>query len=232
MSEKQKKDAVLSADEIRKLTDEAAAAIVKQSRNETLAWVRMGRIVDGYVRKLQPNGIYTRPNPYQRLAEDPRVPYRSSQLRHFRACAEVWEELGGPKAPALPMTFFTLVLNSRIDSEGKRKYLRKVEKEGLTVRELKAEIGRDLGKAEKSSGEGSNDWKVVDGLARKLNERLSRLRGLMLSLPAPPESIGRLTVLRSTIDGYIAAREGGTVRKGTVLQIKEGGAGEAAKKTA
>ena len=232
MSEKQENDGRLSPDEIRKLTDEAVVAIVKQSRKETLAWLRMGRIVDGYVTKLQPNGIYTRPNPYQRLAEDPRVPYRSSQLRHFRACAELWKELGGPKAPKLPMTFFTLVLNSRIDSDGKKKYLRKVEKEGLTVRELKAEIDRDLGKTKKSSGKDSNDWKFVDGLAGKLTERISRLRGLMLSLPAPPESIGRLRVLRSTIDGYIAASGERTVRKGTVLEIKEGGAGKAERKTA
>lgn len=176
--------------EIIRLTDETAKSLLdrQELKTETEIWVRRGRVIRTYVRKLQPDGKFKKPDPYNLLANHPDIRWSANQLRAFVDAVELWEQLG-ENQPSLPMTFYEIVASSQLSFENKKELLAKALKQHLSTRDVKGELAEARGEdeadaadqegQERESTAGSpatripGDWKKVETYAEKLNSELS-----------------------------------------------------------
>src|ERR1035437_2547672 len=111
IEEAQEKDGRLTQAEVEKLTDETAGQLLALGWGEAQDWIDKGRIIDGYVEKLQPNGEFSKPNPFNLLAEREDIPWRASQLRTYRNAFLLWRQVGEKDgASKLDVTTVGLVL--------------------------------------------------------------------------------------------------------------------------
>ena len=182
----------LSETEIVRLTDETAKSLLDKAdlKTETEIWVRRGRVIRTYVRKLQPNGKFTKPDPYGLLAEHPDIRWSASYLRQFVDALELWE-LFGEGQPSLPVKVYIIVASCKGSFDEKKALLQKVVEQHLSNSALRREIaaseagaeGDAPGEGQKTEGtsEGASgstektvgDWKKVEAYAEKLNSELS-----------------------------------------------------------
>src|ERR1039458_4279961 len=80
--------------EIAKLADETAGQLLALGGGEAKDGIDRGRIIDGFVRRLQPNGKGSEPNPFSLLAEREDIPWGASQLRLYRDAYLLWRQMG------------------------------------------------------------------------------------------------------------------------------------------
>lgn len=145
--------------EVIRLVDETAKILLdwQELKTETEIWVRRGKVIRAYVRALQPDGKYHKPDPYVLLAEHPDIRWSADQLRNFVDAVNLWEQIGEGQ-PSLPVTFYAVVASGKGSFEEKKALLLKAAAEGLTTREVKRKAA---GKPEDAEGE--SDGTVADG---------------------------------------------------------------------
>lgn len=167
--------------EVKQLTDETVDLLLKTGGGEAQEWIEKGRIIDGYVEKLQPNGKFSKPNPFTLLAERDDIPWGASQLRTYRDSYVLWRQMGAADgASMVDVTSVGLVLS--LDDEEAKKILKRAAKDKLTTRQVAALVKKAKGiggaaKPERVVG----DWKVLGKAADALNAEIS----LMLDCPSP-----------------------------------------------
>ncbi|MFZ4394558.1 MAG: hypothetical protein ACOYOU_02910 [Kiritimatiellia bacterium] len=182
----------LSETEIVRLTDETVSLLLNKQdlKTEVEIWVRRGIVIRKFVRKLQPNGKFTKPDPYTLLSEHPDICWSARYLRQFVDALELWE-LFGEGQPSLPVKFYIIVASCKGSFDEKKALLKKVVEQHLSISALKRELaasetdaeGDACGEGQKTEGptEGTScstekpagDWKKVESYAEKLNIELS-----------------------------------------------------------
>lgn len=173
-------DGERTAEEIEAKADEAAANLLAQGGDEAKAWVGRGRVIDAFTRWLQPDGRYTKPDPFKTLADRKDLPWRASQLRAYRDAYVLWQKMGGEEAaPKVDATSFSLVLS--LDVDAAEKILRKAAKDKLATREVGALVKKAKGVAPVKTDRVVGDWKA---LAKALDVVVSEV-GLLLKSPPP-----------------------------------------------
>ena len=204
-NEKEQATGQLTDVQIDALTEETAGKLLALGGAEAQDWIDKGRIIDDYVEALQPNGKFSRPNPFNKLAEREDIPWRPSQLRTYRDAFLLWQQMGGKDgAPKVDVTAMGLVLT--LDHEVAKKILNQAAKQKLTTRAVAALVKKAQGtiggeKTERVTG----DWKLLGKAAEQLNSELSRMR------ECPPEGLADLDVveglqiLLKTIQALIAS---------------------------
>ncbi|MEI7837215.1 MAG: hypothetical protein WCK05_12510 [Planctomycetota bacterium] len=178
--EEQSGDVERTADEIEAKAEEAAANLLAQGGNEAKAWVGRGRIIEGFARWLQPDGRYSKPNPFKILAERKDLPWAASQLRTYRDAYVLWQKMGGEDAaPKVDATMFGMVLS--LDSDTAEKILRKAAKDKLSTRDVGVLVKNAKGVAPVKVERVVGDWKA---LSKALDVVVSEV-GLLLKNPPP-----------------------------------------------
>lgn len=130
----------LTEAEIASLTDNTVKVLNQLETSSVEGWIAMGKAVHDYIYSLHPKGQF-KEDPYKKLSEHPDSVHRSSQLRNYEACYDLFVELGGKEgAPKVTMTHFIQILPRKINFEAKRKLLLKAEKEKMSVSDLKLHI--------------------------------------------------------------------------------------------
>lgn len=196
---------VRTPEEIRQHTDMTAESLLAVGGGEAGDKIQRGRIINEYVRWIQPDGRYSKPNPFKLLAERKDLPWQASQLRAYRDTYLLWEQMGGKDgAPEVDVTTFGLVLS--LGFEDAKKILDRAAKEKLTTRKVaelvkKAKGAGKAAKCERVAG----DWQMLS----KALESLQSEAGLMLKCPseapADGEIIDRIEILVKDLQAIIAA---------------------------
>lgn len=128
------------------ITAEYVAKLTKVAENEVMGFVNAGRLIAEYVQKIAPDGK-PKFDPYRALEADPNSHWKASQLRNYRQCYDLYNELNGKGgAPQLPMTFFVCVLPTKLNLFKKQELLKQAQDEKLSVSELKARVAMAVGK--------------------------------------------------------------------------------------
>jgi len=110
-------------------------------RRQVDGWIEMGRLVDEYAIKVEKEYGKRGKDAFKDLAEHPDAIYRASQLRNYQACYRLWLEFGGASgAPKVSMTHYVVILSANMNLDGKMRQLRQVEKESLSVAQLKKNV--------------------------------------------------------------------------------------------
>lgn len=210
IEEAHEEDGRLTQAEVEKLTDETAGQLLALGGGEAQDGIDRGRIIDGYVEKLQPNGKFTRPNPFDLLTEREDIPWRASQLRTYRNAYLLWRQMGGVDgAPKVDVTTIGLVLP--LDFEEARKVLNHAAKDKLTTRQVAAMVKKIKGTGTEKAERVTGNWKALDKAAERLESEL----GLMRDNPAPMadfDVVDRLEAVVKSIQALIESigPEGGT----------------------
>jgi hypothetical protein len=136
-----KESGALSETEVIRLTDETAKDLLDKTelKTETAIWTRRGSVIRGYVRKLQPRGKHTTPDPYALLAEHQDIHWSANQLRAFVDALELWEQFG-EGAPDLPMTVYSIIASSDLTIDEKKNLLTKAMEQHLSSRDVKNQL--------------------------------------------------------------------------------------------
>lgn len=208
------------------MVNETAAILLDEQelKTETEIWVRRGKVIRAYVRKLQPDGKHHKPDPYVLLAEHPDIRWSADQLRNFVDAVELWEQIGEGQ-PSLPVTFYAIVASAKCSLDEKRALLQKIVAEHLTTREAKREAAAarkgedDGGDADGTGTEGTaggdaagagnpkGDWKKAGAYAEKLYGVLSGVK--VADLP-DLDVIRRLKEVADRINALVAKFEKGS----------------------
>lgn len=190
----------LTLEEVERLTDETVDLLLKTGGGEAQEWIEKGRIIHGYVERLQPNGKFSKPNPFTKLSEREDIPWAASQLRTYRDAYLLWQRMGGTDGvPKVDVTTVGLVLS--LDADDAQKILRRAAKEKLTTRQVGALVKKTKGTGSAGNTERvTGDWKVLGKAGDRLNAELS----LMIECPAPGPTEGavvhRLEVVLKAIE--------------------------------
>jgi hypothetical protein len=199
--------------EVREWGEKAVADIGSAANNATLGWVKVGKTVKRHVGLIQPEGPQTRPDPYDILAAHPDVPYGASHLRNFVAAYDLWVEFGGEgKAPKLGIGYFTLVLNSRLVTSEKERFLKLTLDNGWTTRQLKAEVEKFLGKDGVGDDKAKSNpapiaWDDLDVPLATLNAIIIGLRSHRPSGTIPEATAESLRAILPELNGILNAYE-------------------------
>ena len=166
----------LTEAQIAAITKETVRILNRLEKRNIEGWISMGKVVHDYVYRLDPQGQF-REDPYKKLAADPDSYHRSSQLRNYEQCWELWTKLGGKEgAPKVSMTHFIQVIPLKINVEAKRKLLlmaeQKTEQKKWSVSEFKAHI------AEGKSGS-SQKPSVIPDYGKDLQDCLNNMANLI-----------------------------------------------------
>jgi hypothetical protein len=186
----------LSETDIIRLTDETARCLLDEAdlRTELDIWVRRGRVIRDYVRRLQPRGRHKKPDPYVLLSGHTDIRWSPTQLRAFVDALELWEQVG-EGAPSLPMTFYAVAASSGADFATKKAMLTKVVREHLSTRQLKKELARPAPGEDEPAGQQSpgatGDWKKVGAFAQRLAIEIDAL---------DPEAMVDMSVVKPLTD--------------------------------
>lgn len=220
--------------EVIRLVDETARLLLDEQdlKTEVAIWVRRGKAIRDYARKLQPDGKHHKPDPYVLLAEHPDIRWSADQLRNFVDAVELWEQIGEGQ-PCLPVTFYAIVASCKGSVEEKTALLRKAVDEHLTTREVKREAagtpknaegdhgadgsgegdtgagqGEDAAAGEASgAGKPTGDWKKVQVYAEKLYGEIAGVK--VTDLP-DIGVIRRLKEVAASINALVAKFEKGS----------------------
>jgi hypothetical protein len=184
-------EAGLTEAEIERLTDETVDLLLKAGGGEAQEWIEKGRIIHEYVGRLQPNGKFSKPDPFALLAGREDIPWRTSQLRTYRDAYLLWQKVGGEDgAPKVEVTTVGLVLS--LDDEAAKKVLKRAVKEKLTTRQVAALVKKEKGKeATERTERVTGDWKALGKAAERLNAEAS------LMIECPPAGSSDLGVVQN-----------------------------------
>lgn len=196
---------VRTPEEVKERTDKTAESLLAVGGGEAEDKIQRGRIIDEYVRWIQPDGRYSKPNPFKVLAERKDLPWQASQLRAYRDTYLLWERMGGKDgAPKVDVTTFGLVLS--LGFEDAQKILDRAAKEKLTTRKVAELVKKAKGEGKAAKPERvAGDWKALSKALDSLESEVS----LMLECPseAPPdgEVINRIEVVVKDLQAIVAA---------------------------
>ncbi len=208
----------MGEEEIIRLVNETAEVLLDEQelKTEMDIWVRRGKVIRDYVRKLQPDGKHHEPNPYILLADHPDIRWSTDQLRNYVDAIELWEQIGDGQ-PSLPVTFYAIVASLKGGIKEKQALLRKILDDHLTTREVKREAAasRKGGKAcdepgtdgvpgdeATAAGKPKGDWRKVGACAEKLYGELSGVSAADLPDPAV---VCRLKEVAARINDLVAS---------------------------
>ena len=170
----------LTKAEVARIVAETAEQLLAVEGGEAKEWIEKGRIIAGYVERLQPNGKFSKPNPFALLAEREDIPWQTSQLRMYRDAYVLWRDMGGADGTSM-VSVTTVGLVLPLDADEARKILTRAAKEKLATRQVAALVkkARGVGAAAKPERV-TGDWKA---LGRALDSLDSEI-GLMLDHPS------------------------------------------------
>lgn len=188
-NEKEQATEQLTDAQIETLTDETAGKLLALGGGEAQEWIEKGRIIDEYVETLQPNGKFSKPNPFIKLAERPDIPWRPSQLRTYRDAFVMWRQIGDKDgAPKVDVTTVGLVLT--LDHEAAKDILAQAAKKKLSTREVAVLVKKAKGNGTpEKTPRVTGDWKLLGKAAEQLNSELSLMRN------CPPAGLTDLDVV-------------------------------------
>ena len=139
--------------EIARLTDETVNILLDKQdlKTETEIWVRRGKVIREFVRKLQPGWKHKGHDPYALLASHPDIRWSTTQLRAYVAAVDLWEEIGEGQ-PSLPVSFYAIVASSELGFADKKALLAKAVAEHLSFRAVKGRLVESRDAAEGDVG--------------------------------------------------------------------------------
>jgi len=196
-----KDDGQLTQAEIAKLTDETAGRLLELGGGEAQDSIDRGRIINEFVNKLQPNGKFSKPNPFTLLAEREDIPWRSSQLRTYRNAYLLSQRVGGDK-----VNVTTLGLLLPLEAEVAKKILNRVAKEKLSTRQVAVLVKKAQGTAGTEKEERiSGDWKVLGKALEHVESEISLMRDCPPAGPTDLAVVDRLEIVAASIAALIAS---------------------------
>lgn len=203
--QKQAAGGQLTEAEVARLTEETAGKLLELGGGEAQDSIDKGRIIDEYVKKLQPNGKFSKPNPFTLLAEREDIPWRPSQLRTYRDTFLFSQSMGG-ESGALKVNVTTLGLVLPLETEVAKKIINRAVKEKLTTRQVAVLVKKAKGtegteKAERITG----DWKVLGKAVENLDSEISMMLDCPPAGPTDIDVVDRLEIVAASITALIAS---------------------------
>ena len=196
---------VRTPEEVKERTDETAERLLAIGGGEAEDKIQRGQIIEEYARWLQPNGRYSKPNPFKILAERKDLPWQASQIRAYRDTYLLWKEMGGEKgAQKVDVTTFGLVLS--LDFEDAKKLLDRAAREKLPTRKV-AELvkkAKGVGKADKPERV-AGDWKMLSKALDTVESEVSLMLECPSEAPADGNVIDRIEIVVKGLQAIIAA---------------------------
>lgn len=181
-------------EEVEAQTNLTADRLLALGGGEATDKIGRGRIIDEYVRWLQPDGKFTKPNPFKLLAERKDLPWQKSQLRGYHNAYKLWEQLGGEKeAPKVDVTSIGLVLS--LNFEDAKKILDLAAKKGLSTRKVAELVKKAKGNKGAKPERIAGDWKALSRALDALEHEAALMLECPSEAPADGDVIDRIEIL-------------------------------------